>query len=67
MWPPRITMAEMTPADAAKFLRGLCELTAAQSRDWDSMQEIFEQILTDAYNGGKAAAERAAAEPKESP
>jgi hypothetical protein len=56
-WPPRFRMAEMTPTEAAKFLRNLCEATVKGSGDWDNMQEIFAQFLTDAYKGGKAAAE----------
>jgi hypothetical protein len=55
-WPPRFKMAEMTPAEAAKFLRNLCEQTVKGSRDWDNMQEIFTQFLTDAYKGGQQSA-----------
>jgi hypothetical protein len=60
-WPPRFKMVDMTPAEAAKFLRDLCELTARQSRDWDNMQTMFAQFLTDAYKGGNRAGIEAAA------
>lgn len=54
-WPPRFKMADMTPAQAAKMLRDLCELTVKGSRDWDNMQEIFESVITSAYKGGQIA------------
>jgi hypothetical protein len=50
-------MAEMTPATAAKFLRDLCEQTVRGSKDWDNMQAIFEQFITDAYTAGASQAE----------
>jgi hypothetical protein len=59
--PLRFHMAEMTPADAAQFLRNACQTTAENSRDWDNLQAILEQFVTDAYKGGLAAG-RAAAE-----
>lgn len=42
----------MTPSEAAKFLRNLCELTACNTQNWDNMQAVFEQFITDAYKGG---------------
>lgn len=53
-WPPRLHMATLTPAEHAKFLRGLIELTAKNSRDWDNIEQILAQYLTDAYKGGVA-------------
>jgi hypothetical protein len=57
----RFTMVDMTPEEAGKFLRNMCELTASQSRDWDNMQTMITQFLTDAYKGGKSAGIEAAA------
>lgn len=44
----RFHMKEMTPEEAAKFLRDLCELTAKNSENWDNMQMIFLQFIMDA-------------------
>ena len=52
--PIKFTMADHTPASAALLLRRYAEATADNSRDWDNLQSIFEQFLTDAYNGGRA-------------
>ena len=52
----KFTVAEMTPAEAASFLRKLTELTADGSRDWGNLEKIFEDFISSAYKAGKIAA-----------
>lgn len=48
----RFKMAEMNSAEAAKLLRNLCEVTQANSKNWDNMEAIFKLCLDAALKAG---------------
>lgn len=47
-----------TPAQAAKKLREMAELTAELSQNWDNFQDICESMLIQAYEGGRNQGEK---------
>jgi hypothetical protein len=49
----KLKFAPMTPEEAGHKLRQLAELTALNSRNWENMEQIFTQFITDAYKGGQ--------------
>lgn len=47
-------MVEMTPENAAKFLRQAAETTARSSQDWDNFEAITKGFISDAYKAGES-------------
>lgn len=50
---PRFKMADMTPAEAARFIRQIAETTAAASQNWDNFQSICESMIVSAMEAGR--------------
>ncbi len=50
---PRFQMKEMTPKEAAHFLRQVAETTAHASMNWDNFETIAEGMINSAMDAAR--------------
>ena len=60
--PVRFRMADMSPKEAASFLRNMAETADRSHFDWNKFEEALEIIILSAMEAGRKFGERGAAQ-----
>jgi len=49
----RFHMADMSPAEAAKFIANIAQMTATNSQNWENFERICESMIVSAMEAGR--------------